>query len=73
MLVPSPAALRELLDRYTHLSARTRPGDDAETLRQLDDLQYTLCVYTGTRSLPTALETARSLLRRAYEDAHPHG
>ncbi|ANJ05881.1 DUF5133 domain-containing protein [Streptomyces parvulus] len=62
MLMPHPAVLRALVDRYEAatasepLDAAGGPGPEAR------DLEYTLCVSTGTRDVRAALETARRLL-----------
>ncbi|MET8555398.1 DUF5133 domain-containing protein [Streptomyces sp. NPDC004959] len=63
MLIAHPVVLRKLLARYEALSAVQEPG--AETLRDLDDVTYTLCVSTGTRTIDAALGVARERLARA--------
>ncbi|MDT0408622.1 MULTISPECIES: DUF5133 domain-containing protein [Streptomyces] len=63
MLIAHPVVLRKLLARYEALSAVRDPG--AETLRDLDDVTYTLCVSTGTRTIDAALGVARERLARA--------
>ncbi|MEW2447241.1 DUF5133 domain-containing protein [Streptomyces parvulus] len=62
MLMPHPAVLRALVERY-EAAAASEPvdptGGPGPTAR---DLEYTLCVSTGTRDVRAALETARRLL-----------
>ncbi|MET8458816.1 DUF5133 domain-containing protein [Streptomyces parvulus] len=62
MLMPHPAVLRALVDRYEAATAsepRDAAGGPGPEAR---DLEYTLCVSTGTRDVRAALETARRLL-----------
>jgi hypothetical protein len=63
VLIAHPVVLRKLLARYEALSAVQEP--DAETLRGLDDVTYTLCVSTGTRVIDAALAVARERLAAA--------
>ncbi|WP_050776834.1 DUF5133 domain-containing protein [Streptomyces sp. SPB074] len=63
MLIAHPVVLRKLLARYEALSAVQEP--DTETLRDLDDVTYTLCVSTGTRTIDAALGVAQERLARA--------
>ncbi|MFI1722649.1 DUF5133 domain-containing protein [Streptomyces sp. NPDC020489] len=56
MLMPLPATLRRLVAEYEKLAATANPGS------RLSDLEYTLCVSTGTRKVEAALETARAYL-----------
>ncbi|MCM2428725.1 DUF5133 domain-containing protein [Streptomyces sp. RKAG337] len=60
MLMPHPATLQQLIDRYEELQA-TEGAKSAtpEERRQLDDTTYTLCVSTGTRNIIDALRIAR--------------
>ncbi|MEU3658055.1 DUF5133 domain-containing protein [Streptomyces sp. NPDC032161] len=60
-----PSLLRELVERCETLRRRLVSSDSAETLRQLEDATYTLCVLTGTRHLDTALFVARRQLADA--------
>jgi hypothetical protein len=62
MLLPSPAVLAKLVERYENLAASD--AEDAEhagpqARRRLDDVTYTLCVSTGTRDIDAALAAAR--------------
>ncbi|MBR7674099.1 DUF5133 domain-containing protein [Streptomyces daliensis] len=60
MLLAHPAVLRDLVTRYETLRAGAGTGPPtAQLLRQLDDVAYTLCVTTGTRSVDQALAAAR--------------
>ncbi|MFK4065508.1 DUF5133 domain-containing protein [Streptomyces sp. NPDC029674] len=60
MLQAHPSVLSDLLGRHAKLHAKTRTGTaDPALRRQLDDVTYTLCVITGTRSLDQALAVAR--------------
>ncbi|MBQ0886511.1 DUF5133 domain-containing protein [Streptomyces sp. RM72] len=65
MLMPHPAVLRRLLAEYEAAAvdepadATGRPGPRTR------DLEYTLCVSTGTRDVRRALETARRHLADA--------
>lgn len=59
----NPATLRNLVKRYEALrSAHARLGT-SESGRRLDDVSYTLCVTTGTRTVPDALAAAAAQLR----------
>ncbi|GHB20854.1 MULTISPECIES: DUF5133 domain-containing protein [Streptomyces] len=63
MLMAHPATLRNLVKRYEALrSARARLGTP-ESVRQLEDVSYTLCVTTGTRTVHEALHAAEAQLR----------
>ncbi|MFJ8858105.1 DUF5133 domain-containing protein [Streptomyces sp. NPDC102451] len=63
MLMANPATLRNLVKRYETLrSAHARLGT-SESSRQLEDVSYTLCVTTGTRTVPDALAAAAVQLR----------
>ncbi|WP_030776004.1 DUF5133 domain-containing protein [Streptomyces sp. NRRL S-920] len=62
MLRPHPSFLRALLETHTTLGQLQAKEDSAEVRRQLDDVSYTLCVSTGTRTLDAALASARAQL-----------
>ncbi|WP_432102502.1 DUF5133 domain-containing protein [Streptomyces sp. bgisy091] len=63
MLMANPATLRNLVKRYETLrSSHARLGT-SESARQLEDVSYTLCVTTGTRTVPDALAAAAAQLR----------
>ncbi|MFJ8802822.1 DUF5133 domain-containing protein [Streptomyces sp. NPDC102487] len=59
MLMPLPSTLRRLLTEYETLLSAAGTTPPSQRLR---DLEYTLCVSTGTREITQALETARFYL-----------
>ncbi|MYY82156.1 MULTISPECIES: DUF5133 domain-containing protein [unclassified Streptomyces] len=64
MLQAHPSVLADLVERYESLHAKTGSAAvDPALRRQLDDVTYTLCVITGTRSLEQALASARRRAR----------
>ncbi|MDL5199406.1 DUF5133 domain-containing protein [Streptomyces sp. ALI-76-A] len=67
MLIPHPAFLRELVEKYEALAAEEAAPGAAGGNPRARDLAYTLCVSTGTRDVRLALETARRLLTAAPE------
>ncbi|MBW5421388.1 DUF5133 domain-containing protein [Streptomyces sp. BG9H] len=62
MLRPHPSFLHALLENHATLTALQAKEDSAEVRRQLDDVTYTLCVSTGTRTLEAGLASARAQL-----------
>ncbi|MEW2166034.1 DUF5133 domain-containing protein [Streptomyces sp. NPDC007084] len=62
MLMPLPATLQGLLTRYETLLAEQSAAPEAALGARVRDLEYTLCVSTGTREISEALETARAYL-----------
>jgi hypothetical protein len=57
------SVLRDLLAEFDALTSAR--GDTAPDRRQrLEDVQYTLCVYTNVRDPKQAVARARSLLRQ---------
>ncbi|UFQ19803.1 MULTISPECIES: DUF5133 domain-containing protein [Streptomyces] len=62
MLRPHPSFVHDLLETHATLRARLSQEDSAEVRRRLDDVTYTLCVSTGTRTLDAALASARAQL-----------
>ncbi|MFE2019053.1 DUF5133 domain-containing protein [Streptomyces sp. NPDC059499] len=63
MLMANPATLRNLVKRYETLRrAHARLGT-SESSRHLEDISYTLCVTTGTRTVTDALTAAEAQLR----------
>ncbi|MFJ8810574.1 DUF5133 domain-containing protein [Streptomyces sp. NPDC102490] len=65
MLMPHPAVLRRLLAEY-EAAAVNEPADaTGRPGPRTRDLEYTLCVSTGTRDVERALETARRRLAEA--------
>lgn len=59
-MMAHPDALRELIARYHDLAHCTRHRDDDRHLQAVDDLTYTLCISTGTRTLSDALNAAHA-------------
>ncbi|MFR9674199.1 DUF5133 domain-containing protein [Streptomyces sp. TR06-5] len=64
MLMAHPAFLRELVQRYEELLAGTG-SPRQQRQRDLEDVSYTLCVSTGTRSVEQALARARERITAA--------
>ncbi|MEW2387086.1 DUF5133 domain-containing protein [Streptomyces venezuelae] len=68
MLQAHPSVLADLVERYESLHAKTDSAAvDPALRRQLDDVTYTLCVITGTRSLERALAAARRRARKVRD------
>ncbi|MEU5686133.1 DUF5133 domain-containing protein [Streptomyces venezuelae] len=68
MLQAHPSVLADLVERYESLHAKTDSAAvDPALRRQLDDVTYTLCVITGTRSLEQALAAARRRARKVRD------
>lgn len=59
----NPATLRNLVKRYEALRSTHARLGTSESSRRLEDVSYTLCVTTGTRTVPAALATAAAQLR----------
>ncbi|OON82963.1 hypothetical protein B1H18_00065 [Streptomyces tsukubensis] len=51
--------LRKLINRFERLQARHTEENTVESRRDLEDVTYTLCVSTGTRTVEAALAAAR--------------
>ncbi|WP_051797507.1 DUF5133 domain-containing protein [Streptomyces sp. NRRL S-337] len=62
MLKPHPAILRDLVKQYEGLRAQGSDRSSPETRRRTEDLAYTLCVSTGTRTVEAALAFAAEQL-----------
>ncbi|KJY43883.1 hypothetical protein VR41_01210 [Streptomyces sp. NRRL B-1568] len=60
---PPPEVLRNLVEQYEALRVLQARADDAEVRRRLEDVEYTLCVSTGTREVDRALTVVRRTLR----------
>ncbi|MEV1044025.1 DUF5133 domain-containing protein [Streptomyces sp. NPDC049916] len=61
--MPRPETVRSLLTRYNELRLE-HSKDSANGLdRSLEDVSYTLCVTTGTRTVQDALHAAERILR----------
>ncbi|MET9544822.1 MULTISPECIES: DUF5133 domain-containing protein [unclassified Streptomyces] len=69
MLRPHPSFVHDLLETHATLRARQAQEDSAEVRRRLDDVTYTLCVSTGTRTLDAALASARAQLTGVVSQA----
>lgn len=65
MLLAHPAVLQDLIEQYESLTALQAHEGSAEAVRRLDDVEYTLCVATGTRDIHMALIAARHRLSGA--------
>ncbi|MFJ2738750.1 DUF5133 domain-containing protein [Streptomyces sp. NPDC087440] len=64
MLVPDPKVLRTLLTRYAENRFAHAQNPTPESRQALDDVTYTLCVTTSTKSIEAALASADALLAR---------
>jgi 4-aminobutyrate aminotransferase-like enzyme len=62
MLMAHPAVLHNLVEQYETLLALHAEDGSAEARQRLEDVSYTLCVSTGTRSIDAALQAARAQL-----------
>ncbi|MFD8116740.1 DUF5133 domain-containing protein [Streptomyces microflavus] len=65
MLLPRPDTVRALLARYYELQLQHSQEPPYELQRSLEDVTYTLCVTTGTRTVQDALLAAEAVLRTA--------
>ncbi|MFJ9638681.1 DUF5133 domain-containing protein [Streptomyces sp. NPDC101178] len=63
MLMPRPETVRPLLARYNELQLEHSRDSATELSRNLEDVSYTLCVTTGTRTIQDALLSAERILR----------
>jgi hypothetical protein len=59
MLMAHPSVLCSLLEQYEALRALHAKSAGRDVRQRLDDVIYTLCVSTGTRSIDAALTEAR--------------
>ncbi|MFF1380498.1 DUF5133 domain-containing protein [Streptomyces sp. NPDC058308] len=71
MLRPDPAILDALLNTYSTLRAQQVAEDSPEIRRRLDDVSYTLCVSTGTRTVEAAVAAATAQLSATDRDEMP--
>lgn len=62
MLMAHPAVLRKLIGQYEALKALNAEEGSAEVRQRLDDVEYSLCISTGTRDVDAALIAARHQL-----------
>ncbi|WP_221353784.1 DUF5133 domain-containing protein [Streptomyces beigongshangae] len=67
MLMPHPATLRKLVEEYEAITAHRAGSGAAKPDQRAQDLEYTLCVSTGTRDVRSALEVARRRLAAAQQ------
>ncbi|MGW0495198.1 DUF5133 domain-containing protein [Streptomyces sp. NPDC003007] len=65
MLRPHPAVLRRLVDEYEALAAAEAVRGPVDVNPRARDLEYTLCVSTGTRDVERALQAAHQWLATA--------
>ncbi|MFJ9038798.1 DUF5133 domain-containing protein [Streptomyces sp. NPDC102406] len=65
MLNPDPKFIRTLLSRYADVQLRFSERPTQELQWQLDDVTYTLCASTGTRTVRDALMAADRVLENA--------
>ncbi|MFJ9635335.1 DUF5133 domain-containing protein [Streptomyces sp. NPDC101178] len=71
MLLPRPDTIRTLLARYYELQLEHSQDSHYELQRSLEDVTYTLCVSTGTRTVQDALLAAEAILRSSTTDQRP--
>ncbi|UFQ19871.1 MULTISPECIES: DUF5133 domain-containing protein [Streptomyces] len=62
MLMAHPAVLKDLVEQYETLRALHAENGTAEARQRMNDVEYTLCVSTGTRDIDAALIAARHRL-----------
>ncbi|GGO99036.1 DUF5133 domain-containing protein [Wenjunlia tyrosinilytica] len=62
MLLAHPAVLKDLVEQYETLCTLHAENGGATARRRMDDVAYTLCVSTGTRTVEDALDAARCRL-----------
>ncbi|MEU9064989.1 DUF5133 domain-containing protein [Streptomyces sp. NPDC048430] len=62
MLTPSPQDLRVALARYADARIEDARRSTDATARAAEDAAYTLCVMTGTQTVPHALHVADTML-----------
>ncbi|MDR6976018.1 hypothetical protein J2X68_002706 [Streptomyces sp. 3330] len=71
MLMAHPAVLKNLVEQYETLSCRHAENGSEEARMRMNDVAYTLCVSTGTRTVDAALTAAHRQLHgaRAEDDS----
>ncbi|MFF4398558.1 DUF5133 domain-containing protein [Streptomyces sp. NPDC001480] len=62
MLLAHPAVLRNLIEQYDALRTLHAEDGSPEVRRRMNDIEYTLCVSTGTGDIDAALIAARHQL-----------
>ncbi|MEU4204680.1 DUF5133 domain-containing protein [Streptomyces sp. NPDC045470] len=65
MLTAHPAILRDLVEQYETLRILHAEQGTPASRQRLEDVSYTLCVSTGTRSTEDALAVAHRQLAAA--------
>jgi hypothetical protein len=68
VLMAHPVVLRKLVDEYRALQILHAQDGSPECRRRLEDVTYTLCVSTGTRTAEQALLAAERRLEAALVD-----
>ncbi|MFE2376701.1 DUF5133 domain-containing protein [Streptomyces sp. NPDC059398] len=68
MLIAHPMVLRNLVDRYEALQLLPSERRTPQTEQEREDVSYTLCVTTGTRTVEDALVAAEQQLRASSAD-----
>ncbi|SCK48986.1 DUF5133 domain-containing protein [Streptomyces sp. WMMB 322] len=71
MLMAHTAVLNKLLRQYETLHAVNAEEGTPEARQRLDDVEYTLCIATGTKDVDAALIAARHRLpgARTHDDS----
>ncbi|MCS0604354.1 DUF5133 domain-containing protein [Streptomyces sp. LP11] len=64
MLLPAEKELRAILARFAEARFRHDLRPTGRSSRELEDISYTLCVMTGTRTVERALPAADALLEK---------
>ncbi|MFF2226076.1 DUF5133 domain-containing protein [Streptomyces globisporus] len=67
--MPRPETVRSLLASYNELQLEHSQDSATGLSRSLEDVSYTLCVTTGTRTIQDALLTAERILRTPSDHA----
>jgi hypothetical protein len=62
VLVPDPKVVRKVLTRYASLRIAQAEKETPATVRELEDVSYTLCVMMATNSVGEAVVKADALL-----------
>ncbi|SNX65810.1 uncharacterized protein DUF5133 [Streptomyces sp. TLI_55] len=62
MLVPDPKVVRKLLTQYASLQIAHAERGDAMVARELEDVNYTLCVLMGASAVHDAVAKADALI-----------
>lgn len=67
MIVPDPKTVRTLLTRFASLKIDQAERERPATVRELEDVTYTLCVLMGTSDVREAIAAADALLAAAVK------